>query len=361
LAARLAVFRRFGWWKFYLACVISAGVATAGLLQAPRLDAFAVMIWAFALPLGPQISGADREFLRLELDLRWLNLITLCQKSVLLVGTGVALVAFDSAPAALAAAAVISAISSGMLGRWRSRARLRQEGATPAALSGTAGTASWKTLGDAFRTFSLWAHLSGVIGNWVQTLDLLLLGALGVSARELGLYGTTLKLANFSQLLPAAASNWASVGFSRGEGGAPARNGRFARWMVALAVALILQAVVLRAIAPWGLTLLSRGRWSVGESQRMSHWISWMLTGSAAYGLGLPLYGFLLVRGEVRALLFEVFLPWCGMAAVIYFAAIHGAGLDGAAAANLPVGAIFVTLTVILAWRNLRSIRGADV
>jgi O-antigen/teichoic acid export membrane protein len=92
VAARLHAFGRFavgkGQFAFVLALVL-AFVPTA----ATYLDCLCALIWAFALALAPQLSGPEREFLRLSLRLKTLNLISLTQKCFLLGGTvGVVLI-----------------------------------------------------------------------------------------------------------------------------------------------------------------------------------------------------------------------------------------------------------------------------
>src|SRR5690606_10594824 len=83
---RIRAFRRFAWAKGILALFLAAGVAY--FVPSPEgtffgfFDRFSALVLAFSLPLLPQISGPDREYLRLSLDLRVLNAITLFQRAI---------------------------------------------------------------------------------------------------------------------------------------------------------------------------------------------------------------------------------------------------------------------------------------
>jgi hypothetical protein len=161
---------------------LAAAAAAAGAAELWAL------VWAFFLFLAPQIAGADRELLRLELRLRALNWLTLGQKGILLAGTFAAIRYFEDPLPPLAAmsllAALLPALAARALveGRWSAHPRPPQ------------GMTARRFLGGVFSEFTLWQHAAGIVLGWIQTMDVFFLNLFGLPAREIGLYGSVLKV-----------------------------------------------------------------------------------------------------------------------------------------------------------------------
>jgi O-antigen/teichoic acid export membrane protein len=215
----------------------------------------------------------------------------------------------------------------------------------------------WRSfLFGVFSEFTLWQHAAGVLLHWIQTMDVFFLGLFRVPAREVGLYGTVLKVVNFSLLLPHALANLFSVWVGRradsGEGRKRER-GVAARMSLLIAGVGILQAAVLILLGEAIYRLLSHGRWSEAEVARMVGWTIWIASGAAVLGTGFVAMNWAMLRERMRALFLRVSLPAAALAFLIYGAAVRGSGLDGAARANLPVAAIFAALAILHARRRL--------
>jgi hypothetical protein len=336
LAARLGAFRKFGWLKWVVALGLSAAIS--GVAEDPAAR-FATLAWAFTLALAPQLPGGDREFLRMELRFGALIGLTVWQKASLLGGTAAVALAYDGRPDALAAVAAFSAVSSA-LATW---VCARRALAAVESRAGTAVPGFAETIGGSLRSFSLWSHLSGVFQTWVQTMDLFFLGFVGVSAptgafslpaRELGLYATALKLANFSTALPFAVSNLFSVWVGRRLPEARETT-ELKRVTAVIALAAAAQALVLAWLAPWLVSLLSHGRWSSDEQARIVSWLGWMLAGMAIFCSTFPLSAWLSVRGNISALFARAYLPWTALSAAIYAYGAASGGPNATAVANV--------------------------
>jgi hypothetical protein len=353
LAARLRALRLFGWGKGQAAVVVA--LAGAWVLKTSGFGdgvstwstQFFALLWAFALVLSPQISGADREFLRLDLRLRELNAISLYQKASLLVGTLAAAFMCPDRVDLLAIVAVLSVLTTAWLARWRVRSALYQMGATREALAGRVGPSYVRTLSDALGTFSIWTHLSGVLANWIQSMDVFFLGVFRFPAREVGLYAAALKLANFSFAAPIALSNLFSIWVGRRtqtQDGRARELYEVKRLSFWLALGAIAQALVLAAMAPWIFEFLSHGRWTGEEQARMVHWFYWILLGSGILSSTFLVGSWLVLRQRVDQLFYRISLPWVGFSILAYAGATWWAGPDGAAMANGVVSGINVML-----------------
>ncbi len=356
IAARLRALRLFGWGKGQLGVLISA-VAAIG--DASRGWA---LLWAFALALGPQIAGADREFLRMRLKLVELNSLSLYQKLSLAVGTVLATFALGGQLWAIAAAAVFSVFSSAVMAKWITRRVLIEDGASAASLAGREGPPVLSTISDALVRFSGWQHASGVVQNWVQTMDLFFLGAVGSAtgllARDLGLYASVLKLAGLTGALPTALTNSFQVWLAQETGEGSRRQNerkRLPRFAAMLFAATLLQAAVLIWVSPWILTWLSHGRWSSEEVGQMISWLKWILAGNALFfTLVLPA-SWLLLRTSVRGLFLRLSLPWLAFSIAAYGLSAWFWGLSGAAMANIPVALVYgILLLPLLNRRDAR-------
>jgi hypothetical protein len=350
VAARVRALRLFSWWKFGAALVASAALAPLLPSETPLVSRFWSLLWAYGIALGPQVAGADREFLRMELRLREINVLTVVQKATVLLGTvGVALLAHGEF-AALAAVALLGPAASAILARRVSMLVLRREGATAEGLRGDNGPKPRDTIVSAILTFSLWNHVATVLTTWVRTMDLFFLGLLGLPARELGLYGAAYKLANLATALPVAATNLFSVWVGRRGSGLTDEKSlvrRMTKWVLAASAAA---AVALWLCVPLLFPLLSRGRWTAAETQGTAGWIAWLLVSATLFAAPALVFAWLSLRTSYVRLVREVSLPWTLVALAAYPLAIHFGGSDAAARVGVLVSAVYV----VLAWVRFR-------
>ncbi len=341
MLSRLRYFRRFAYFKAFAAILLSAVIAaiTSSLPGSDYSfsDRFSALVWAFSLPLIPQVSGPDREFLRLSLDLKVLNLVTLFQRGLYLVLLLPILIFFPGSFPLLGVTSVLTLIlTSWFSRRWVERHFL-------GVLSPHFNFSEFVRVNrNAFLGFSLGNHISGVIMGWVQTLDLFFLGWFRLPAAEIGIYSVVLKLSNFTLAIPYAVSNFHNVVLGRG------RTEHEGRRLVLLSVGLLafcgLQAWIFYLSAPWILELFSRGRWTAVDQSRMLGWLRFILPASAVFASTLFWGGWMTIRRSLSRLVYFVYVPWAGVSAWIYASAVSSGGADAVARANLPVMGVLVVL-----------------
>lgn len=339
LASRMFALRAFNWFKVVILFVLAWIISRTG-------PSFWVLVWAFSITLTPQIVGADREFIRINLELKTLNLLTSYQKISLFLGTGIVAFGFSSRFELLAIVSIVSLMTTAALGKSVSDRILKKKGATSAALAGEDGVPPLKTLADSFRSFSLWRHFLGVLQSWILTMDLFFLGVFAYPARGIGLYSTVVKICNFTQTIPFALSNLFAVWVSkRSQEDGNDREKQELKKLTGLVVfGNILQAVVLLLIVPWIFNLFSHGRWTPSEMNEMKKWLIWLMTGNMILSSSV-LYGhWLLVRTSAMNLLLQVYVPWAILALGIYSGGIYYQGFSSAAVACVPVALIYVAL-----------------
>jgi hypothetical protein len=352
-ASRLRALRLFAWGKAQLALVLSFAAAFFVTFQGAWFEKFSALVWAFSLALAPQVAGPDREFLRLDLKLKELCVLSLFQKAVLFGGTITAALVYQGKPMllpALAAVAALSAIGTAFVARFISRRVLVKDGAGPEFLSGRKGIAPLALIQEAVRTFSIWSHVQGVISNWIQTMDVFLLGVFGLPARMIGLYAASLKLANFSMAMPLALSNLFSVWIGRripSDEGRTREKREVRRFTFILLAANIAQAALLLLIAPWAFKALSHGRWTEAEQTMMLGWLFWILLGSIGITSNALLGSWLVVRASIVKMFFWISLPWLAGSVIAYALVIRAFGFDGAAKGNAIVAVIYLVLLAL--------------
>jgi hypothetical protein len=342
LAARLRAFRRFGEFKLLAALVIAA------LGSWGEEERFWALLWAFSLSLAPQLPGADREFLRLELGFKELLGLTAYQKAVILGGSAWAASAYPESTRLLALVAFLAAVSSAALAWVSVRRRFSREDWAASRRIGVFR----ETVFGSLRSFSLWTHLSGSIQNAVQTLDLFFLGMLGASPRETGLYAAVLKLANFSTALPLAASNLFSVWIGRrsAQDGLAQEIRERNRLSVLLLGLNAVQGVAIAVCAPLFLNALSRGRWHDDEIGLMMSWLTRLVAAMAIFCSTYLLYFWLNRRGDVIRMFWMVSLPWAFASAAIYAWAAQTGGVSAVADANVAVALAYAALLTAFAY-----------
>ena len=346
LAARLRALRLFSWGKGQAALVLAAVIAWALRSQGSWNTEFCALIWAFSLMLAPQLSGADREFLRLDLRLELLNLLSLYQKLFLFGGTAAVAILTPSRLDYLAAVAVLSAVSTAYFAKRSVEKSLVAQGATLAELKGKMGPPVVDTLKSSLKTFSMWIHLAGVLFNWVQSMDLFFLGVFAYSAREIGLYAAVLKIANFSMALPMALANLFQVWVGRrvqiaGDRRELVELSRLSFWLFAGSVA---QALLIYWAGPYLFGFLSHGRWPLPEQVKMLGWLGWIMGGSVLISCTFLLGSWLIVRTAASRLFFRVYLPWGLISMAVYSISVYLGGTQMVATANLIVGGVFLLL-----------------
>ncbi len=339
LSRRIRILRRFAWGKLFAAFVFSGIIAFA--VAPPNGTAFSLgdrffaLLWAFSLPLATQIAGPDREYLRLSLGLRALNVLTLLQRAIYVGMLFLTVTFFEVSFEALAAAGLISVVITAGVSRWY------VEQSFVACGKGIHGIRFWPLIAESLRDFSIWNHIAGVIAGWVQTLDLFFLGVFGAPAREIGTYSVVLKISNFALAIPSALSNLYLVRLGR-EGakdseGATAERRELVRLSLYLGAAATVGALMLWAVAPLGLSYLSRGRWDADEQLRMIEWLRSIIPASALYAAFLLWTGWLSIRRSFRSLVNQVYIPWGVISVGTYALAVKHGGADWAAPANLVV------------------------
>ncbi len=371
-SARLKALRLMGWAKAQAALIISViGMFFLPLGESSLWIRFSILLWAFSFTIAPQIGGADREFLRVGLRLRELNIVSLFQKLSLLLVTITVGLFYPSRFEFLAAGSVFSALSSAFLARFFALRALR---AMPdREIKGLPDPMS--TLLESFQTFAIWNHLAGVCNNWVLTLDLFCLGLVFTghvsSPASIGLYAIALKIANFSLALPTALTNFFMVWIGHQK---PAHSGN--SWVreeltqvkklgLQVAGAAALQNLVLWLVSPFILNLLSHGRWTPDEQLAIQNWLKWILLGTTLYIAALVPAYWMIVRGQVRKLTVQVYIPWlvsafaiyCGVAGYMRAEASQYSEipLNWLAMANVVVGALFPGLVIQFIGRIKRT------
>jgi hypothetical protein len=291
----------------------------------------------------------DREFLRLELELTSLNLLTLLQKGTVL--AGIAWVALRAPGhiewlglAALGSMVLASGAARGLA--LRKIAALRAVEVSPGPMPHRSPREVVGAWGRIAREFSLANHFCGVILVWVPTMDLFFLGMARPSSPETALYALGLKVANFSLALPQALAIVFMVWLGRGD--AASRGGRersiLIRCTLALAAFAILQMAVFGHFSPEIVRYLSAGRVEPTAQVELVRWIRWLLVGALPFAVVQPVSLWVFLRASQQAALRWVFLPWGVIGVAIYAMAAFRGGPLVLAQANLAVALAYVFL-----------------
>ena len=353
LSANLRALRLFSWGKALAAILIAVLSAFIFPVGDGFNQRFYLILWAFSLSLAPQLSGADREFLRLDLKLKQLTAVTFCHKFSLLAGTVLVAFQYRNRMDLLAGVAIFSTLLSTLLAHIWARASLREMGASARDLK-TSHANSFRVISEGLKTFSIWGHMSSVILNWVLSMDLFILGMVGLEARQLGIYASVLKLANFSFALPVALANLFSVWVGRKS--AHVEEIEQVRTLSArLFFGSLLQAIIIAVLGPYLLAFLSRGRWSEFEQRQMAHWLYWILAGSVLISSTFLVTSWLALRGKLIPLVYRVYIPWGISSLILYTGAIqlsHGSRTTAAAVTNVAISLVFVLLLGIFLKTN---------
>lgn len=344
--AKLDILRRFAWAKAFVAIGVAAAIARG------ETDFFFALLWAFALSLGPQIFGPDREFLRTSLELGTLNRVNILQKFFLLLGTAAALLIWKGKVSVLALQACFVVFVFALIYRARAKAVILRKMGQPFPQR---EISFWKVIGDSLGSFSLWQHLASVVLNWIETMDLFFLGIFGYPPREVGLYAAALKLANFSKALPMALSNTYSVRLARTQD--PVNEHRELKISVSvLLVVTLAQAVVLFFVSPWIFEFFSKGRWSTPEISTMRTWFGWILLAGVLNAPLFVLTAWLYVRTRARDVFLRLYLPLAVVSVFIYSSAAYSRSLQWVAISNVGVALLLVGLVLTRFFRQFRNI-----
>ena len=347
---QLSAFRSAGWAK----AILAVGLSCFALLKANPADSFFAMIWAFFLTLMPQIAGPDREFLRLSLKLKALNVITFLQKAMMLLGLLLTVHLFNNSIKALAIFTMIVTLLNTVICKVAVDKLLANTNAKND-LTGLGQESKISVLKLALQNYSFWNHLSGIALGWVQTMDLFLLGMLGFPQATTGLYAVILKVSNLAISLPTAAANsfqlWLGQRISTAEGTQEEWE-KQKIFAAALAAVVALTCTVIYALAPLFLSLIAKGRWNAVEQDTMVNWLGWMLAGSFFLSVSISLIFWIQLRVSTFQLFIQVYLPWLLISLLGYYIATRRFGFEGAAKFNVAVGAIFLSLTFRFLWVN---------
>lgn len=341
LLTRIRALRRFAWGKVFAAVILSFGIAS---FSDRFLDSLFALLWAFSLPLAPQIAGPDRELLRIDLRLRELNFVTFFQRGLYLILLLLAVRFYGSSMGSLAVASTSAVLLSALVSRF-----LVERSFLGVLPIHSPADSFVNVISKSLTGFSIWNHIAGIVIGWMQTMDLFFLGIFRFSALEIGLYSTVLKLSNFSLAAPFAFSNLYAVHLGRADPRRSPEQKRF-EWMKmvrfsgVMVVFAVCQALVFRLASPWILTTLSRGRWSESDIGSMLGWLNWLLPACALFGSLLLWTAWLNVRTPIRALVLRAYVPWGVVALSVYSLFIYRFGPDGAAHANLVVVTLLIPL-----------------
>ena len=345
LSSRLRVVRKFAALKLPVFILLSVALA---LFSGRGIDFFYALLWAFSITLGPQITGPDREFLRVDLKLKALNFSTLFQKVTLLGGTlatvwfsggnirNLALVAFSSLVLSvfLCWALALSALKEKFGDHPDSKLTQKSVPLPKGFL--------WNVLKD----FTLWHHLCGNVWNWVLSADVLFLSWAGFSERSVGLYSSATKLANLSQAFPMAMQSLFSIWIGRKAAEwIKSKNffpKYFARIWSGYAAAVIAQGAVLWFLAPYFFAYLSKQKWSAEELIHVNLIFRWILVAAALIAFGNLHQSWFLLRTSTKKFFLKVMLPWGVLGGVLTAVLCFQRGEMGAVWARFGVALLYV-------------------
>ncbi|HAR43536.1 MAG TPA: hypothetical protein DCS07_13055, partial [Bdellovibrionales bacterium] len=214
------------------------------------------------------------------------------------------------------------------------------------------------TLRYSLTSFSLWSHVQGVLYGWVQTMDLFVLGLGGllggaavIPAATLGLYATVSKLTGFAFALPQALGNLFSLWLGRRTSD-PSERKRVWNTSGGLFLIGVAQALVLTLLAPLILHFLSRGRFSPSDIAEMSHWFYFKIWSTTGWVAALVMMSWLFARGHIRAVLFQITLPWAAFSLLAFTLAARLGGPSATAQANVLSAGVLCALSIGLFLRK---------
>jgi hypothetical protein len=104
--------------------------------------------------------------------------------------------------------------------------------------------------------------------------------------------------------------------------------------------------------------ILSHGRWTDSDQQRMLHWLVAILLGTTLYCSTFVYGAWLPLRSKISELFFRVYLPWGVASLVIYGAMIRFSSDDAfqaAANSNIIISVVYIALIYFYARRLKRS------
>ncbi len=332
LAWKLSVLRTYG----FVAWLLATTFGSAIFLVIWRQAEISHLIWAWTLTLGIYISGADREFLRLELAPKRVVFITFVQKSLVLLGFGSALLFAPEHLMPILATSIIFSygVYSLALRSWAQSACGMRAPKVPL-------RESILSLTTQMREYLIWNHAGGVLFGWIQSMDLFMAGLFGLPAIDTGLYAVAVKFANFVSIVPNALTNTFSVWLSRED-----QSGRHTLVRVTLTILCTgaITALAIIMLAPYALEWVGNDRWSSAEKEQILAWMGSLCIGGVLLSAGT---GFMLwqsIKGNVKKTLFSIHLPAAVIAAITYTIALKAGGLTAAAHASAIVGAAFLGL-----------------
>ena len=340
---RLQIFRRYGWAMIGLSIFIAAVLARFHHFGEGYSDRFYSMARAFFLFYFALSCGVDREYLRMELDLKVLNLFTVYQKLFAFLGCLFVLRTDPSRIDLLALVAVLSIVSTALFVQLYVNKKIKksliienvQNKSVDCPLS----------VKVSILQHAIWPHLSAYIWIWIQSLDLLYLEWFGYSSKTTGLYGAGLKISNLSMAIPFALSTYITILLGRKktvEKKSDLKTLLFSmKWG---AIASVVQFCVLYLLLPQIIEIFSRGRWSLEERNDLRNWIIWILASGVLMNLTFLMSNWLLVRAQVKLVFYKAYLPWAVFSLVVYGASGQYFGPIGLAVSNFAVVLFYFVL-----------------
>lgn len=353
LLARLKSLRLYGMALGGLAVVFSFGLAhfyPKATADSDFVVDFYAYLWAFTLYTGMHWSGADREFLRLELQLKTLNLLTLMQKVLLFVGSLACGLVFPERVDYLCYWAVFSWVFSSLVTTSITRKTITVHALAMPEMK-TVTPTHGETLVHCFKGFSIWFHLNGIILSWIQGLHLNVLAWMRYPESIMGIFGVAVKLANLTTVLPSALGNWFQVYLGREKRSEDETSALFKRSFQLFAVS-IFQGAVIYLLAPYLLQILGSRQdalnaWTEKEYEVCLNWTAGLVITLMILNGSWLFYFWVNQRGNVKRLLFQVFIPWLLIAGFIYCLSAKISGPDAVAFAGIPITLAYLVLLLV--------------
>jgi len=358
LAGYLWILRRFGLGLGQLAFVLALIAAIYMPVGTHYWTRFWALLWGFSLTAGINVFAPDRELLRIELKMRDLNTVTFFQKATALAGTLTVVFFFPGRIELLALVMLGSVVATARLSYIFAARALREAGASEDSIRGKNAPPIIPALKGMMSDFSLWNHLSGVIWNWIQSLDLFFLGFFKLPVLTLGLYSVGLKIANLSLAVPMAFGNIFAVWVGRRLGDEKEHGeekGKLLRFSGILFAGCVLQGAALYLVAPYLISLLAHGRWDDSQRATLLHWLGWIIAGSSVFGSAFLLNWWLTLRASASSLLARVYCPLLVLSLGTYGFTAKLKGPDGTAPANLAVAGAYLVLLLFFVIRTSQS------
>ncbi len=343
-AARLLALRVYGRSVWALAAVGSFLAAKLGWTES-----WVPWVWAWTLVLGTFLSGADRDFLKLTLRMRAAAVLSLVQKAALLLAI---LVWQSERLEYLVLSAIAIQIIVALAAEWGVRRVLKT---LPE--SSRQRPRFRETFRESIGSFAFSNHCANVLTNWGQTLDLFVMGHVGVSPAVIGLYSVAQKFANFAQVVPGLLINTFSVWVSRGTASPEAERRWLSLGSLGIAAVTALAVGVCYALRTPLLEIASKGRWSAGQFVEVETWLRPLLLALVFQAAIGSMAAWFALRRSMNRLLLWVYIPWFVSAATVTTALVLSVGPDSIEAPARAAWSVVAHALLLGFWLLVWSLR----